>query len=240
MLPGVYCDGEQSELAEIRIRAAALWAPEAVLTGPAAARLTLWPEIAVPVVTLSRRIRRAAPPGYRITQEQLPLDLIQQHRGAWVTVPALTALDLVPWIGGQGIDDVLRTRTATLDSLWEAIAHTPRRAGNALRRAALLDSRHTPWSEAERLLHGILRRADIRGWSGNVAIDCAGRCYPVDVAFRRRRVILEVEAPGAVSYVFDPDRAMPSTIWRCAMMKMISSGAAAIVTAAIRAPQSEL
>lgn len=115
------------------------------------------------------------------------------HCGGWVTVPALTALDLVPWIGGQGIDDVLRTGTATLDTMWEALGLTPGRAGNTLRRAALLDSRRAPWSEAERLLHRILRRAGIRGWSGNERIDCAGRSYPVDVAFRRRRLILEVD-----------------------------------------------
>ncbi len=193
LLPGIYCDGDSGDLIELRIRAAAAWAPEAVLTGPAAARLTLWPEIDVPVITLSRPMRRAGRTGFRVCQERLPAELIMHHHGSWVTVPALTALDLVPWIGGQGIDDVLRTGVATLDTMWEALALTPRRAGNTLRRAALYDSRRGPWSAAERLLHRLLHRAGLRGWAGNVTVHCAGRSYPVDVAFRRRRVILEVD-----------------------------------------------
>jgi very-short-patch-repair endonuclease len=170
-----------------------LAAPDAVITGPAAARLTFWPEVAVPVVTLSRRDRLRVREGYRVCRERLPAELLLERSGLRVTAPALTALDLVPCVGGGGIHEALRTGAATLDQLWDALRATSGRAGNSLRRAALLDSRRCPWSEAERLLHQLLYRADIRGWSGNVTIECRGHRYPVDVAFRRRRVIIEVD-----------------------------------------------
>lgn len=88
---------------------------------------------------------------------------------------------------------MLRAGKATLDQLWQALSDTPRRPGNSLRRAALIDSRKAPWSAAERLLHDILRRAGIRGWSGNVLVDCAGQQLPVDVAFERLPLIIEVD-----------------------------------------------
>ncbi|MFC7620121.1 DUF559 domain-containing protein [Microlunatus sp. GCM10028923] len=192
-LPGIYCHAGDADRVEVRIRAASLWLPDAVITGPAAAWLSFWPEIAVPLITLSLPVRRPARAGYRLCQERLPDELIVRHRGCWITRPALTALDLVPWAGGNAIDEVLRTNTATLDDLRQALALTANRAGNGLRRAALRESRHAPWSEAERLLHRMLRRADIRGWSGNVIVECAGERYPVDVVFRYRRLIIEVD-----------------------------------------------
>ena len=192
LLPGVYCHRDDADRPEIRINAAATWAPEAVMTGPAAARLSFWPSIEVPVVSLARPNCKITRPGFRIVQERLPAALTE-HRGCWITVPALTALDLVPWVGGAGIDLVLRKGWASLDQLQSALAATAHRAGNGLRRAALLDSRGSPWSEAERLLHRILRRAGIRGWSGNAVVSCAGQDYPVDVVFRSARLIIEVD-----------------------------------------------
>ncbi|NYE69266.1 endonuclease domain-containing protein [Microlunatus parietis] len=193
VLPGIHCAVEDAQRTEIRVRAAALWAPDAVFTGPAAGWLSEWPDLAVPVVTLSGPMRRTPGPGFRVCRERIPDALITRSRGCWSTVPALTALNLVPWIGPQGIDDVLRTGSATVDQLWSALSATPRRPGNSLRRAALIDSRKAPWSEAERLLHSLLREAGIRGWSGNVVVPCGGRRYPVDVVFDRLRLIIEVD-----------------------------------------------
>lgn len=193
-LPGIYCHRADADRIAVRVRAAVLWAPEAVITGPAAAWLGYWPKIAVPVVSLSSRpMRRGVPSGFRICQERLPAELIMRRRRCWITTPALTALDLVPWTGGGGIDEVLRTGAATKDELLQALTLTSGRYGNGLRRAALWDSRNTPWSEAERLLHQILWQAGIRSWSGNIVVSCAGARYPVDVAFRRRRLIIEVD-----------------------------------------------
>ncbi|GAB3757060.1 endonuclease domain-containing protein [Microlunatus parietis] len=88
---------------------------------------------------------------------------------------------------------MLRSETVTVDQLWQMLSLTPKRNGNGLRRAALLESRNAPWSEAERLLHRILREAGFRGWAGNVEVACAGHRYPVDVVFERARLIIEVD-----------------------------------------------
>lgn len=193
LLPGIYCAAEDAELVEVRLRAAWSWAPDAVFTGPSAAWLSGWQGYPVPVITLSRRMRRVPGPGFRVCQEQLPEEVITRRRGCNVTVPALTALDLVPWAGNRAIDEVLRTNTVTVAQFRHVLSITAHRHGNSLRRAALLESRNSPWSAAERLLHGILRQAGIRGWSGNVVIACAGHRYPVDVAFERARLIIEVD-----------------------------------------------
>lgn len=193
LLPGIYCAADDADRTEVRVRAASLWAPEAVFTGPSAAWLSGWSGYAVPVITLSRPMRRTPARGFRVSQERLPAEVITRHRGCWVTVPALTALDLVVWAGHRGIDEVLRSGAVTVDQLWQVLALTPKRNGNGLRRAALLDSRNAPWSEAERLLHRILRSAGLRGWSGNAEVACAGHRYPVDVVFERARLIIEVD-----------------------------------------------
>ncbi|MFC7624992.1 endonuclease domain-containing protein [Microlunatus sp. GCM10028923] len=193
LLPGIYCAAEDATDVDVRIRAAAQWVPGCVITGPAAARLTFWPEVQVPIVTLAWRHRLRARPGYRVSRERLPAELVRDLGGTLVTVPALTALDLVPWAGARGLDEALRRKAATLGELREALRLTSGRVGNQLRRAVLHGSRREPWSVAERLLHDILHDAGLRGWAGNVTIRCAGQSYPVDVVFRHRRVIIEVD-----------------------------------------------
>lgn len=41
-----------------------LWLPDAVITGPAAAWLSFWPEITVPLITLSLPVRRPVRTGF--------------------------------------------------------------------------------------------------------------------------------------------------------------------------------
>jgi hypothetical protein len=85
------------------------------MTGPAAARLTFWPEIGVPDIGISCRTFRPIQRGFTITRERIPEELVMDVAGCRVTVPALTALDLVSSVGGEGIDRVLRLRLASLD-----------------------------------------------------------------------------------------------------------------------------
>ena len=87
---------------EVRARAVAAWDPNGVLTGRAAARLTFWPDISVPVVTVSSPSHRPAPPGVAVTRERLDPELVVSVEGVRMTVPALTALDLVAEVGGAG------------------------------------------------------------------------------------------------------------------------------------------
>jgi hypothetical protein len=69
---------------------------------------------------------------------------------------SLTALDLCETLGGDAIDQALRTRTTTLGLLHQAMELTAARVGNRTRRQLLLDSRAEPWSAAERRFHRLL------------------------------------------------------------------------------------
>jgi very-short-patch-repair endonuclease len=193
VLPGVYVWRERATDLDVRIRAAARWCPDGVLTGPAAARLAFWPEVRFAEVTLSTSRKRAGRPGFRVTREALPPELVVQVGGLRCTRAALTALDLVDTHGGAGIDRALLTRACTLADLHEALALTPSRRGNRARREMLHDSRDEPWSEAERLAHALLRAAGITGWKANLAVRCGERRYYLDVGFAACRVAVEID-----------------------------------------------
>lgn len=193
LAPGVFCPWDLSALPEVRARAVSAWDPNGVLTGRAAARLTFWPEISVPVVTVSSPTHRRAPVGVAVTRERLDPELVVSVEGVRVTVPALTALDLVPEVGGEGIDRVLRLRRASLADMAEALRLTPRRAGNQDRRAMLLDSRDEPWSEAEREGHRLLRAAHIVGWRSNVPVVADGDLYFLDIGFEALKLGIEID-----------------------------------------------
>ena len=60
LLPGVLCRWQDAAIPEIRLRAAAAWVPNGVLTGVGAARLTFWPELAVPTVTVASQTLRGS------------------------------------------------------------------------------------------------------------------------------------------------------------------------------------
>ena len=116
-----------------------------------------------------------------------------ERDGLRVTSPDLTALDLCDQLGGDAIDQVLRTRTGTLDRLHEALRLSGYRAGNVDRRGLLLDSRDEPWSAAERLCHRLLRAARITGWRANLPVDLRGERYYLDVGFAALRLVVEID-----------------------------------------------
>ena len=208
LAPGVLAPAEWAGDVDLRLRAAARAWPDGVLTGAGAARLTFWPELSVNTVTVSVPRKVAGFPGFACAEEWLPPDLVHRTADGAVTVPALTALDLVRRLGGAGIDRVLLTRAAGLAEMNAALALTPRRAGNRDRRRLLHDSRDEPWSEAERECHALLRRAGIRGWRTNLEVCCRGSRYFVDLAFPGCRVAIEVDgfAVHARPHQFQRDR----------------------------------
>ncbi len=193
LYPGIYCRWQDAATPEVRVLAAARWAPNGVLTGRAAARLTFWASVGLPFVTLSSPTERGSPPGVRVTRERLDPELITEVGGCRVTVPALTALDLALDLGGEGIDRVLRLRQASLDDMAATLRITAGRSGNTARRNWLLDSRNEPWSEAEREGHRLLRVAGVTGWEGNVPVICHDELYYLDIAFRHRRLGIEID-----------------------------------------------
>lgn len=191
VLPGVYAASDQVDDFEVRALAFRRWCPDGVLTGAAAARLTFWPALAVGEVPAAVT-RQAVHRGFRLVRRTIPDELVWERHGLRVTAPELTALDLCEQ-GTDAIDQVLRTRAATLAGLWRSLELTPGRRGNRGRLQALLDSRDEPWSAAERLTHRLLRDAGITGWRSNLPVRAGGRTFYLDVAFPRARLAVEID-----------------------------------------------
>lgn len=208
VLPGVYAHPAAAPSVVTRLRAVGYWDRDAVLTGAAAARVSYWPTIDVGPVVCAVGSHRPAQRGYTFVKRTVPPLLIAQRGRLRYTQPELTALDLCVETDGESIDEVLRTRSATLDHLQQAMTLTRARVGNPGRRRLLLESRTTPWSAAERRFHRLLREANITGWDANQPVIIEGSKVFPDVRFRRRRLIIEIDGRKTHSEakVFEADR----------------------------------
>ncbi len=200
--PGIYLPNGRETDVLLRIVAASHWAPNGIITGAAAARLTFWPEVTVDVITLTGPVARTGVPGFRLRREQLPRTLVGAAPAPFqlltTTVPALTAIDL----GADGIDRALLRGAASLSDMHRALELTPNRPGNVARRTLLHDSRDEPWSAAERLSHAILRSSGITGWRSNAPVRCPAARYYVDIAWPRLKLAIEIDG-----YAYHSDRA---------------------------------
>ena len=96
-------------------------------------------------------------------------------------------------LGGDAIDQALRTRATTLELMHTALAHDRRPSRQSRPRELLLDSRDEPWSAAERRMHRLLRSAGITGWKANQPITIDGSTYYLDVLFRGIRLLIEID-----------------------------------------------
>lgn len=157
VLPGVYRDATTRPTLTLLARAAALHDPRSVVCGRAAAALTWWPELPVGRIDVARRSGAAATRPFRWSRRTVPGYLTLRDQGLAVMAPALSVVDLIPEIGGEVVDQALRRRVVRIDDLNDALAATPGRPGNGVRADVLHDSRDEPWSEAERMLHRIMR-----------------------------------------------------------------------------------
>ena len=193
VLPGAYVRPGLEQRWDVRVAALARRHPDAVLVCGSAAHATYWPGLPVRLVECAVPRPCAPAPGYRFTERRVPPELVAEVDGLRVSVPALTAIELCTTAGGEAIDRALRTRTATLQGMWEALALTTKRPGNADRRSLLLDSRDEPWSEAERLCHRLLREAGIDRWKANRPVTADGRLFYLDIVFREAMLVLEID-----------------------------------------------
>ncbi|SEP82062.1 Very-short-patch-repair endonuclease [Microlunatus flavus] len=191
VLPGVY--GPPRATKDVRLAALGRWAPDAVVVGRTAAQLTYWPDLGGEQVECALRWEREPQHGFRFSRRRIPPELVVRRRWLQVTSPALTALDLSSELGGDPVDQALRTRAATLAGLWDAVRLTPARHGNQDRRRLLLDSRDQPWSAAERLAHRLLRQSRVKGWRGNHPVTIDGQRYFLDIAFPAQRLVVEID-----------------------------------------------
>jgi very-short-patch-repair endonuclease len=208
VLPGVYAAADQAASVPTRVLGLSRFDPDAILVGAVAARLSFWPDLRVEVVECAVRHSRALQKGYRFTRRQIPAELVISRSGLRYTSPALTALDLCATVGGEAIDQALRTRATTLVRLQRAMGLTTARIGNPTRRQLLLDSRAEPWSEAERSFHRLLRKGGLTGWQANQPILVGGQTFYLDVIFRKLRLAIEID--GRLYHngveVFESDR----------------------------------
>ena len=193
LLPGIYAPAASASMPLIRMHALMAYDANAVLTEAAAASVSFWPTIAVGPVTCAVAHHRSAQRGYQFSRRSIPAELIVERGGLRYTAPALTALDLCISVGGDGIDQALRSRRTTLQHLHRAMELTAARVGNRTKRELLLDSRDEPWSAAERRMHRLLRSAGITGWKANQPVTVDGSTYYLDVLFRDMRLLIEID-----------------------------------------------
>lgn len=211
VLPGAYATDRE---AETRMLAVARARPNAVIVGAAAASVTFWPAIRFSIVEVALSDRVRPVPGFRFERRRVPPDLVWQVGRLRVSAPAMTAIELAAADGGEAIDVALRTRSTTLADLHEALSAMPGRRGNSCRQRVLLDSRAEPWSQAERQLHRLLRRARIVGWTANHRVRLDGRTAFIDVAFPSARLAIEVDGRLHEDRldVFEDDRARQNVL----------------------------
>ncbi len=244
VLPGVYTSPAGATDPRLRMAAVPLWDPNAIITHEAAAALTFWPDITMPVIRCAVRNEKAPQPGYVFVRERIPPELVWRRGVVQLTNPSLTALDLAADTDGGSINRALFGRKTTLDLMREALVLTGRRRGNPDRRKLLLDSRDNPWSTAERQCHRLFREAGITGWMGNQSITLEEQEFFVDILFRRLRLVVEIDGrefhTGA--RVFESDRKRQNLLvlhgWRVlritwAMITGEPDGVIALVRAAI-------
>jgi very-short-patch-repair endonuclease len=193
VLPGVYAPAATANSIATRMAAVGRWDPDAVLTHEAAAAASFWPGLAAPILRCVVRHHRAPQPGFAFSRGLIPPELVWSRNGMRLASPALTALDLCESLGGGAIDHALRSRSTTLALMRRALAITPGRTGNRLRRQLLLDSRDEPWSEAERQMHRLLRGAGITGWQANQPVRLGRVTVYPDVLFRQLRLVIEID-----------------------------------------------
>ena len=199
LLPGIYAPPDVADSLQTRLAAVAAWSPDAVVTGRAAAAKTFWPDLPVPEVEVAQSSGRTPrTSGYRFSRRSVDPDWVIElpvaaERMLRICAPPMTAVDLAPDLGGKVIDEALRSRQVRLADLELALASTPGRRGNALRRRLIKESRDTPWGELERQAHGLLHQVGIRGWTGNAKVLINGLCYYIDICFRSLKVAVEID-----------------------------------------------
>ncbi len=195
VLPGVYGSPGSAESLEGRLRAVRAYGDDIVVVRASAAALTFWEDIPRDEDSLDLACPRPIRPGYGLDLEQRLIrpELLTRSCGVLCTVPALTVLDLIPEMGPEIIQEALRRRACSMKQLRRALALTPRRRGNLLRRDLLSQAREEPWSHLELRAHEALRDAGMVGWRANLRVRAGGRYHFVDVGFREEKVALELD-----------------------------------------------
>ncbi len=193
VLPQIYATRARAQDFDVRFAAVRASTRPYILTGRAAAKTVWWPELMCDEIDLAHPSMLFDRAGFRFHERYITPSLVSVVDGVPVTRPELTVLDLIPELGPDVVDEALRRRVVTLPRLHAALALTPRRRGNRLRREVLRDSRDAPWSALERRAHRILREAKIGGWTTNYEVTIGGLTYYLDLAWPARKLAVEID-----------------------------------------------
>jgi very-short-patch-repair endonuclease len=141
-------------------------------------------------VTVPRRSHHPRRDGVRKRRRDLaPKDVVERKQ-LRVTGLALTVVEAaVRQRDGARLMDSALQRHVDLHELWRAHLRNARRHGSPAARQLLEMASGGARSEAERLLVRLLRAHKITGWQSNYPIGG----YKVDVAFPKRKVVIEVD-----------------------------------------------
>lgn len=189
-LPGIFTQLDDS--VDVRIAAAQLWAPDLVLCGSAAARITWWLDAPVAHVTLAGGRRKLERPWLRVSQGSVDPDWIMWRDEHKVAAPPMSTMQAALELGGEAIDAALRNRIP-LQQLHAALEAMPKVKGKAELRRLLHDSRDEPWSELERTAHQLLRKAGLKRWKTNHRMVLRGRTIYVDITFPGAKIAIELD-----------------------------------------------
>ncbi|NLE96650.1 MAG: DUF559 domain-containing protein [Propionibacterium sp.] len=192
-LPGIFAHRDTPDGWELRIQAAHLWAPEAVVCGAAAARLTWWPDLPLESIDLHGVDRRPTVGWLHVSRATVDPELYRMAGPMKIAVPALTVLQLTRTRGGVAIDEALRRGAATLPEIRDALDFVPRWNGSEKARRLLRRSRNEPWSRLERQAHELLDKARIVDWRGNYEVRVAGQRFFIDIAFPGAKIAIEID-----------------------------------------------
>ncbi len=210
---GVFFVAERAMSTRARLRAGC-WSvgPRAVLTHQSAA---WWhglvdkpPRIAT--VTAPRGRHPTPTPHVRVVhRDLLPVDVVQHH-GLRVTAIPLTVLEAAVVDGTRVVDNALLRGRVSLDVLLAAHARYPGRRGSAVSARILRAAASGARSEAERILHRLLRHACVDGWVAGYPT-CG---YVVDAAFPGPKLIVEIDgfAFHSDAESFQNDRTRQNTL----------------------------
>ena len=219
VLPGAYARTETATQWCTIAAGVRLWDRDAVIVGEAAAALTFWPQLRVGSVdVITSRQLRSLPsrtgPVLRLHRGAIPRELVMTQHGMRHATAALAAIQLIPTYQADVIDIALRSRKVRIENLNRVIDLMPRRAGNAARRRALIESRSEAWSALERLAHRLLHEAGIDGWRANVPVLVGEDEYVLDVLMNGMPLALEFDGYDAHTRrdTFESDRLRHNTL----------------------------
>ncbi|PZS17902.1 MAG: hypothetical protein DLM60_13040 [Pseudonocardiales bacterium] len=197
--PGVYLIGRREPGQQACTRAAVAWAgSDAVASGLTAAwwwQLRDWAPGAAEVTVPQARSRRPPADVVLRRRDLDPADL-GVLRGLPVTALPLTVLDAAVALGsdsGRPLVDRALQRRVSFAQLHAAYYRSSGRHGSPWLGQVLRQAADGASSDAERVVHRLLRGARIDGWVANHLVVLSGIEYWIDVAFEARRLALEVD-----------------------------------------------